>query len=80
MPQHKSAKKRVKTNLKSQARNRAARSTLKTALKQVHDMPEDSKDQAVGEHQSLMDRAANKGIVHRNKAARLKSRFTRGSK
>jgi len=80
MPQHKSAKKRVKTNLKSQARNRAARSTLKTKLKELHDMPEDSKEQAVKEHQAVMDKAVNKGIVHRNKAARMKSRFSRGSK
>ena len=75
MPQHKSAKKRVKTNLKSQTRNRAARSTLKTALKGVKDLPEDQKDGAARQWQSLLDKAANKRIVHKNKAARLKSRF-----
>lgn len=75
MPQHKSAKKRVKTNLKRQARNRAARSTLRTTLKKIREMPEAKRAEAVKEIQSVLDKAANRGIVHPNKAARLKSRF-----
>lgn len=75
MPQHKSAKKRVKTNLKRQIRNRAMRSTLKTDLKGIKAMPEDQKDGAVRGMQSALDKAVNKGIVNKNKAARLKSRF-----
>ncbi|MCZ6766543.1 MAG: 30S ribosomal protein S20, partial [bacterium] len=75
MPQHKSAKKRVKTNLKRQIRNRALRSTLKTDLKGLNALPEDQKDAAVKGWQSALDKAVNKGIVNKNKAARLKSRI-----
>ena len=74
MPQHKSAKKRLKTSAKRQERNRAMRSTLKTNIKAVDEMP---KDEAVPQLQSVVDKATNKGIMHRNKAARLKSRFAR---
>ena len=77
MPNVKSAKKRVKTNLKRQARNRAGRSTLKTRLKQVAEKRESKPDEAIREHQSVLDRAVNAGLVHRNKAARLKSRQTK---
>ena len=72
MPQTKSAKKRLKTSAKRQERNRAMRSTLKTKIKEIDEMP---KDDAVPKLQSVVDRATNKGIMHRNKAARLKSRF-----
>ena len=75
MPQHKSAKKRVKTNLKRQMHNRATRSTLRTTLKKVREMPEAKRAEAVNEIQSVLDKAANRGIIHPNKAARLKSRF-----
>jgi len=75
MPQHKSAKKRVKTNLKRQMRNRAARSTLRTTLKKIQEMPAEKRAEAVNEIQSVLDKAAKRGIIHRNKAARLKSRF-----
>lgn len=73
MPQHKSAKKRVKTNLGRQTRNRAFRSTLKTNLKRVAEL--DNVDQAINEQQALLDRAVSHGIIHKKKAARLKSRF-----
>ena len=75
MPQHKSAKKRVKTNLKRQMRNRAARSTLRTTLKRIQETPEAKRAEALKEIQSVLDKAVNRGIIHRNKAARLKSRF-----
>lgn len=74
MPQHKSAKKRVKTNLKRQIRNRAAKSTLKSTLKNISAMPEEKRDEANRQIQAVLDKAAKRGIVHPNKAARLKSR------
>ena len=79
MPQHKSAKKRVKTNLKRQMRNRAAKSTLKSTLKNLQAMPQEKRDEAVRQIQSVLDKAANRGILHRNKAARLKSRLRPGT-
>jgi small subunit ribosomal protein S20 len=76
MPKHKSAKKRVKTNLKRQMRNRAAKSTLKSTLKDLKAMSQEKQDEAIRKTQSVLDKATNRGIVHRNKAARLKSRST----
>jgi small subunit ribosomal protein S20 len=76
MPKHKSAKKRVKTNLKRQARNRAAKSTLKSTLKIIESMPDEKNEESVRETQSVLDKAATRGLIHRNKAARLKSRKT----
>ncbi len=76
MPQLKSAKKRVKIGLKNQERNRAARSTLRTRLKQTVAARDKDAEAAVREHQSIVDRAVKTGLIHRNMAARLKSRFS----
>jgi len=76
MPQQKSAKKRVKIGLRNQERNRAGRSTLRTRLKQTVETKETDRDAAVREHQSVVDRAVKAGLMHRNRAARLKSRFS----
>jgi small subunit ribosomal protein S20 len=76
MPQKKSAKKRVKITLRNEQRNRAARSAMKSRLKAITDDKGKDRDAAVREHQALLDQAARRGVVHRNKAARLKSRFS----
>ena len=76
MPQQKSAKKRVKIGLRNQERNRAGRSTLRARLKQTVETKETDRDAAVREHQSVVDRAVKAGLMHRNRAARLKSRFS----
>ena len=76
MPQQKSAKKRVKIGLRNQERNRAARSTLRTRLKQVAAAKQEDREAAVREHQSILDRAVKHGLIQRNRAARLKSRFS----
>ena len=76
MPQHKSAKKRVITNLKRQVRNRAAKSSLRSALRKYREMNAEDKKGAYTALESDLDRAAQKGIIHKNKASRLKSRLT----
>jgi small subunit ribosomal protein S20 len=76
MPQLKSAKKRVKIGRRNQERNRAARSALRTRLKQTAEAKEADRDAAVREHQSLLDRAVKGGLLPKNRAARLKSRFS----
>jgi small subunit ribosomal protein S20 len=80
MPKHKSAKKRVKTNLKRQVRNRAARSTLKSTLRILDEMPAEKHEESVRDTQAVLDKAVTRGVIHRNKAARLKSRCTRKPK
>ncbi|HNY28194.1 MAG TPA: 30S ribosomal protein S20 [Candidatus Sumerlaeota bacterium] len=80
MPNVKSAKKRVKTNEKRRIRNRQARATLRTALKQanVSVAPGSDLEAAKTVTQqafSLIGKTAKKGIIHRNKAARQESRL-----
>lgn len=76
MPQHKSAKKRVKTNLKKQNRNRAATSALRRCLRRYRELAAENKAAAYPELQAALDKAANKGIFPKNRASRMKSRLT----
>ena len=78
MPKLKSAKKHQVTSAKAYARNRALRSRMRTALKRVRQAP----DKAVAETAlqaaiSTVDRSTRKGIIHKNAAARHKSRLNR---
>ena len=71
MPIIKSAKKRVKTARKAAVRNSKTKRSLKSALKAFTKSPSSKGHSAV---QSNLDKAAKKGVVHKNKAARLKKR------
>jgi len=60
------------------ARNRATRSELRTVIKKVRaaGSPEDAA-KAMKEAEQMIDRAGRKNIVHRNTAARTKSRLAK---
>ncbi len=76
MPHHKSCIKRVKTSEKANARNRAYRSRMKTAIKKVRTAQD--KETALSEFKtatSLIDKMVNKNIIHRNNASNKKSRM-----
>ncbi len=78
MPQHKSAEKRVRQNEKRRLRNVQKRSRMKTAIKKVKSASD--KETASTELKntiSILDKMAIKGIIHRNKAAHIKSKLTR---
>ena len=78
MPNIKSAKKRVKVIATKTARNKAAKSALRTAIKKANVAIEASaadKDVAVRAAVQKIDQAAAKGIIHRITAARKKSAF-----
>lgn len=74
MPQHKSCIKRMKTSAKSRIRNKAIRTVLRKTLKDFREADERKTDQLKG-IDSIIDKSASKGIIHKNKAARLKSRM-----
>jgi len=78
---HASALKRHRQSLKRRARNRAGRSRLRTEHKKLLAQIEaNEKDGAAGQLsalQTLLDRAAGHGLIHKNKAARIKSRAQR---
>ena len=77
MPNIASAKKNMRKSRSATARNRAQRSALRTALKKAK-APEataEERTQAV----TLLDRAARKGLVHKNRAARQKSKMAKAA-
>ena len=77
MPNHKSCEKRVKTSLKERERNRAFRSRLRAALKDVRSAT--NKDEAhkkLKDATVILDKAASYGLIHRKNADRNKSRLS----
>ncbi len=74
MPNIASAKKNMRKSRAASVRNRAQRSALRTALKKAHAVTAgDDVTAAV----KLLDRAARKGLIHKNAAARQKSRMAK---
>lgn len=73
----KSQKKRILTNAKAQARNKAVRSSLKTAVRKVNEaVAAGDKAAATTAAQTAsrqLDKAASKGVIHKNQAANRKS-------
>ena len=81
MANHKSAEKRVRQNVKRNEINRSNRSKLRTQIKKLRSMlaTSDKKgsDELLNPTVSLIDKAVNKGLLHKNTAARYKSRLTK---
>ena len=74
------ARKRARQSVKVNAHNAALRSTLRTAIKKIIKAVE-SGDKAVAaasyqENITVIDRIADRKIIHKNKAARHKSRLS----
>lgn len=79
MPNIKSAKKRVKVIATKTQRNKAVNSNLKTTIKKAEAAlasSSDDKAAAVTLAIKKIDQAAAKGLLHKNTAARKKSRLT----
>ncbi|HKE92109.1 MAG TPA: 30S ribosomal protein S20 [Gemmatimonadales bacterium] len=78
MPRIKSAKKAMRQARRRTITNRAQRSALRTALKRVRGAASKQEaTQAYAVAVRLLDRAARKGLIHRNNAARHKSRLAK---
>ena len=75
MPRHKSAEKRVSTNLRDQKKNLAVKSELKTLLKLAKQEP--GNKEVMANMVSKLDRAVKKGVIHKAVANRRKSRLAR---
>jgi len=76
LPQHKSAAKRMKTSERERQENKRIKSIMRGALKTYQTDKEKSpeKFKAVTK---ILDKAASKKVIHKNKAARLKSRMAK---
>ncbi len=81
MPIIKSALKHMRQSQKRRLRNRAAKSSLKTVIKKVRagieDRDKDAAEKAFIQAVPSIDKAASKGFIHKNAAARYKSRLAR---
>ncbi len=77
----KSAEKRIRQTAKRRTRNRYHRSRMRTAIKQLRSMIDEGRGDearnALAGTLALIDSTAQKGVIHRNAAARTKSRLTR---
>ena len=81
MPNIKSSERSVKTDAERRARNFAVRSTIKTVSRKVLEsvtagISDEAKALLVKASRTI-DKAAAKGVVHKNSAARKKSRLAR---
>ena len=77
MPIIKSAKKRVRVNRKAAVRNSKTKRALRTSLKLFSKSPSTDSH---GSAQSNVDKLLKKGLVHKNKAARMKKRLAAEAK
>lgn len=80
MPNIKSAKKRLKQSVGLRQRNRADKSSLRTEYKKVLTAVEagdvEQAETAFRSTAQKVDKAASKRVIHRNAAARVKSRLS----
>ena len=77
MPNHKSAEKRVRQNEKRKQINRSNRTRLRSSIKKLRGaIAEGNATELLPETISTIDKAVQKGVLHRNAAARYKSRLT----
>ncbi len=78
MPNIKSATKRMELSRSARSKNRAQRSRIRTAIKRVRaaDNAEDVKARFL-EAQAILDRAADRRLIHPNAVARLKGQLQR---
>jgi len=75
----KSAKKRARQNLKLRERNRYYKTTARTYIKRTRELIAngefDKAEETIRLAEKALDKAAQKGIIHKNNAARRKSRL-----
>lgn len=76
----KSAIKRARQNEKLRKHNASARSMyrtyIKNVLKAVETGDKEAANAAYAKAQPIIDKAAGKGLIHKNKASRIKSRLS----
>ena len=77
----KSAKKRAEISERNRLKNVSIKSAVKTAIRKVLETVKAAKSEeltaALNKAYSIIDKAVSKGVLHKNTAARKKSRITR---
>ena len=77
MPQHKSYKKSLKQAAKKKTRNTAIKTALKKTLKETRAKLAEGQSVDINAICTSIDKVRGKGTIHKNKAARLKSRLAK---
>ena len=77
----KSQIKRIKTNEKRRQRNKSVKSSVRTAIRKFREAAEagetDRAQELMRDASRALDKAASKGVVHKNQAANKKSSMAR---
>jgi len=80
MPNHKSAEKRVRQSEKRRTINRGHKTKVRTYIKKLRAALDSGKSDEVQkvlpDAMSVIDKSVQKGVLHKNAAARYKSRLT----
>ena len=78
MANHKSAKKRIRSNEKKRVMNKLTSSRIKTTMKKVlSTQNREDAEKNYKEAVALLDKSSTRGRIHRNNAARKKSQLTK---
>ena len=78
MANHKSAEKRNRSSESKRGRNRIRKNALKSVMKKLRaNKDKKSASEQLVQAASLLDKLAKTNLIHKNKAANLKSKLTR---
>lgn len=80
MPNNNSAKKRLRQSVRQNVRNQKTKKTLKQSIRTVTENNGAAGSEEISQAYSNIDKALKKGIMHKNKAGRLKSMLARTAK
>lgn len=74
MPVIKSAKKKLRKDILRTKRNKILKDLFKKAVKSAKKLPS---DKTIREAASMLDKAVKNNLIHKNKAARIKSKLSK---
>lgn len=78
MANHKSALKRIRSNEAKRLRNKYAAKTTRNLIKKLRESTDKKEaSEMLPKVSSLLDKLAKRNIIHKNKAANLKSQLTK---
>ena len=78
MANHKSAKKRIRSSEKRRIHNRYYARTMRNSLRKFRALTEKKEaEEMLPQLSSMVDKLAKRNIIHKNKAANLKSKMTK---
>ncbi|HVS11815.1 MAG TPA: 30S ribosomal protein S20 [Planctomycetota bacterium] len=81
MAHSKQASKRIRTSEEARKRNKTLRSRMRSSVKAVASAPSgEAAQKALPEAMRRIDKAAKRGVIHKNAAARHKSRLARAAR